>query len=68
MRSHEFMICPTCKVDSDKAAIRKEIAGQILWFESLEETIEDGDVEVALLEVQAAIKLLKRLRGADIAV
>jgi hypothetical protein len=34
--------------------------GEILWFESLEEAIEDGDTESALQVVRAAIKLLKR--------
>jgi hypothetical protein len=35
---------------------------EILWFQSLEEAIEDGDTESALQVVRAAIKLRRRMK------
>lgn len=40
--------------------MEEEIQNQILWFEALEDCIKDGEIEVALETVAAAIKLLKR--------
>jgi len=40
--------------------MEEEIRNQILWFEALQECIQDGEISVALETIQAAIKLLKK--------
>lgn len=37
-----------------------EIRNQILWFEALEDCIKDGEIDIALETISAAIKLLKK--------
>lgn len=37
-----------------------ETLNQILWFEALEELIEEGEYETAIETIQAAIALLRR--------
>lgn len=37
-----------------------EIENQILWFEALADCIRDGEIDVALETIAAAIKLLKK--------
>ena len=40
-----------------------EIENQILWFEALEDCIRDGEIDVALETIAAAIKLLRKLES-----
>lgn len=37
-----------------------DIRGEILWFESILDCIEDGDLDAAREAVKAAIKLLRK--------
>jgi len=37
-----------------------EIENQILWFEALEDCIKDGEIDVALETIAAAVKMLKK--------
>ncbi len=37
-----------------------EVRDQILWFESLLDCIDDGDIEIAQETIKAAIKLLRK--------
>jgi len=47
-------------VTANEVNMEEEIQNQILWFEALEDCIKDGEIEVALETVAAAIKLLKK--------
>lgn len=38
----------------------EETQNQILWFEALRDCIEDGETEVALETIDAAVKMLKK--------
>jgi hypothetical protein len=39
---------------------RDELQGEILWFEALQDSIEDGQIEDALKAIEAAIALKRR--------
>lgn len=44
---------------------REEIDAEILWFESLQDSIIEGDTESAVKAIQAAIDLLRRQREGE---
>jgi hypothetical protein len=47
-------------MSAESSMTREQLDNEILWFDALRDSIEDGQIEAALEAINAAIKLRRR--------